>query len=109
MRDCHSNQTHWPVYSRLAPGSWLIERDVKAGRSAANFSLWAGMSAEDRIDLLTRISARVRSGEMPPKPYAMMHGAYLTDRDKQQIAIWARAERKRIKTESIQQKERDNK
>ena len=30
--DCHSNQTHWPVYSRLAPGSWLMEHDVSEGR-----------------------------------------------------------------------------
>ena len=21
--DCHSNETHWPAYARLAPASWL--------------------------------------------------------------------------------------
>ena len=26
--DCHSNETRWPVYARIAPGSWLIERDI---------------------------------------------------------------------------------
>jgi len=25
--DCHSNETRWPIYARMAPGSWLIERD----------------------------------------------------------------------------------
>ena len=29
--DCHSNRTHWPVYSRLAPGTWLMEHDVSEG------------------------------------------------------------------------------
>ena len=24
--DCHSSETRWPVYARIAPGSWLIER-----------------------------------------------------------------------------------
>ena len=23
--DCHSNETKWPAYARVAPGSWLID------------------------------------------------------------------------------------
>jgi cytochrome c len=107
--DCHSNQTHWPVYSRVAPVSWLVEHDVQAGRSAMNLSLWEGTGAEDRIALLTRLAAEVRSGEMPPKPYAMLHSAALTESDKQKIAAWARTERKRIRTEIAAQKEIDTK
>jgi cytochrome c len=95
--DCHSNQTRWPLYSRVAPTSWLVEHDVYAGRSAMNFSSWAGMGAEDRIAALARIAAEVRNGEMPPRPYAMVHGA-LTESDKQEIAAWSRTERKRIRT-----------
>jgi hypothetical protein len=26
--DCHAERTHWPVYSRIAPASWLVEHDV---------------------------------------------------------------------------------
>ena len=107
--DCHSNQTHWPAYSRLAPGSWLMERDVHAGRLVMNLSLWARMDADDRIALLTRIAAEVRSEEMPPKPYAIAHPANrLTENDKQEIAAWARAERKRIRTQNTEQKETVN-
>jgi cytochrome c len=106
--DCHSNQTHWPVYSRLAPVSWLTEHDVRSGRSSMNLSLWAGMGAEDRIAVLTRIAAEVRSGEMPPKPYALAHAAFLSEQEKQEIAAWARTERKRIRTEDTEQKERTN-
>src|SRR5687768_2493240 len=29
--DCHTNETAWPIYARIAPGSWLIARDVKKG------------------------------------------------------------------------------
>lgn len=103
--DCHSNQTHWPAYSRFAPGSWLMEHDVHEGRSAMNLSQWAGMSVDDRIALLTRIAAEVRNGEMPPRPYAVAHPANrLTESDKQEIASWARVERKRIRTEITEQK-----
>jgi cytochrome c len=96
--DCHSNRTHWPVYSRLAPASWLMERDVYQARTAMNLSQWDGMPNEGRIAALTRIAAEVRSGQMPPVPYAFMHPANrLTDAEKQEIASWARAERKRLK------------
>lgn len=104
--DCHSNQTHWPVYSRLAPASWLMEHDVHAGRSAMNLSNWTQTNSEDRIALLTRVAAEVRSGEMSPKPYTMLHPASrLTESDKQRITAWARIERKRIRLETPAQKE----
>src|SRR6478609_7775092 len=62
--DCHSNQTRWPVYSRMAPISWLVERDVVRGRAELNLSAWPTMGAEDRIAALARIAAEVRNGEM---------------------------------------------
>ena len=30
--DCHSHETRWPWYGRVAPSSWLVARDVSAGR-----------------------------------------------------------------------------
>ena len=38
--DCHSNETEWPAYSRVAPVSWLIQHDVSEGRAVLNFSEW---------------------------------------------------------------------
>jgi cytochrome c len=97
--DCHSNRTHWPVYSRLAPGSWFMEHDVHAARTAMNLSQWNEIPAEGRIEALTRIAAEVRSGQMPPAPYAFMHPANrLTDEEKKEIAAWARSERKRLRS-----------
>ncbi len=75
-----------------------------------NLSHWARISTESRIALLSRIAAEARTGEMPPKPYTMLHPANrLTDSDKQQIATWARTERKRIRTEGSAQKEIETK
>ena len=103
--DCHSNQTHWPAYSRLAPGSWLMERDVHEGRLAMNLSEWPAISADDRIALLAKIAAEARSGEMPTKPYLVLHAANrLSESDKQQLIAWTRAERKRLKLEASAQK-----
>ena len=96
--DCHSENTHWPIYSRVAPASWLIERDVHEGRSHLNLSQWQHYSAEDQATLLNRIAAEVRSGQMPPKRYLVLHPqARLSPEGQQLLYDWAKAERKQIR------------
>jgi len=34
--DCHSNETRWPWYSKIAPVSWLSVKDVNEGREHLN-------------------------------------------------------------------------
>ena len=99
--DCHSDKTHYPVYSHIAPASWLIERDVREGRKSLNLSDWKSDSDEDRINALTRIASGVDRIQMPPGNYAMLHpGARLTPEDETIIYEWAKAERKRILQEA---------
>ena len=106
--DCHSNRTHWPVYSMLAPASWLMEHDVYAARTVMNLSRWREMGSDAQIAALTRIAAEARSGEMPPHAYAVIHpAAHLSAEEKQSLIAWARNERKRTRTMSEQPK-RDN-
>jgi len=96
--DCHSENTHWPAYSRVAPASWLIERDVHDGRSHLNLSQWQHYSAEDQVTLLNRIAAEVRSGQMPVKRYLVLHPqARLSPAERQLIYDWAKAERNQIR------------
>ncbi|MGA7462946.1 MAG: heme-binding domain-containing protein [Candidatus Korobacteraceae bacterium] len=96
--DCHSENTHWPAYSRFAPASWLIERDVHDGRSHLNLSQWQHYSAEDQATLLNRIAAEVRSGQMPVKRYLVLHPQARLSLDEQQLVYdWAKAERKSIR------------
>ncbi|HNY40607.1 MAG TPA: heme-binding domain-containing protein, partial [Bryobacteraceae bacterium] len=45
-RDCHTNRTTWPWYSRVAPASFLIAQDVRKGRAHLNFSEWRGLPPE---------------------------------------------------------------
>jgi len=37
---CHSNETTWPIYSNIAPISWLVHHDVDEGRENLNVSMW---------------------------------------------------------------------
>jgi hypothetical protein len=66
--DCHSNLSTWPWYSNIAPGSWLIYRDVVGGRGSLNFSEWNKPQdgASDAIET-------IRSGSMPPWFYLPLH------------------------------------
>ncbi len=80
--DCHSNETVWPWYAKVAPISWGVVGDVKAGRSELNFSEWGsgGGTSPDRI--ITAIS----EGEMPPFYYVWMHpNAKLSDAEKDEL------------------------
>jgi hypothetical protein len=87
--DCHTNQTAWPWYARIAPGSWLIARDVKKGRSRMNMSEW---SDEDRDDMQVDKENswdQIEAGHMPPWFYLPMHpNAYLSDKEKALLKDW---------------------
>ena len=69
--DCHSNETRWPLYSRLAPGSWLMSRDIHNGRNHINFSEWGDVDEDERQDDLENAWEQVESGEMPPWFYIL--------------------------------------
>ena len=58
--DCHSNQTVWPWYSRIAPGSWLMHRDVIEGRKELNFSEWASLYPRAPAEEAQRDGRRAR-------------------------------------------------
>ena len=81
--DCHSNETRWPAYASLAPSSWLVQNDVDGGRAHLNFSEWQRPQrhAKDAAE-------QVRSKEMPPWYYTMLHPpARLSDADRAGLAI----------------------
>jgi len=79
--DCHSNETVWPWYSRIAPVSWLTWNDVRGGRERLNFSEWGTHRFE-----VGEIAEVIDGGEMPPWYYALMHPkAKLSDSEKQAL------------------------
>lgn len=67
--DCHSNETDWPAYSYVAPMSWLVRRDVEAGRDALNFSEWD----EEQADEAEEAEDQIEDGEMPLPTYLRLH------------------------------------
>jgi hypothetical protein len=91
--DCHSNETRWPWYSRVAPASWLVARDVRRGREDLNFSEWPAFDFEDQEVALSDIVKQIDKGKMPLPVYLVMHpGARLSESERGRLLEWARVE-----------------
>jgi hypothetical protein len=93
--DCHSSETAWPWYAKIAPFSWVVWYDVTEGRQALDFSDWDRHVDDDQVDpddpfppktLSERIEERIRNNTMPPGTYRLAHpDARLSDAEKETL------------------------
>jgi cytochrome c len=90
--DCHSNETRWPVYARIAPGSWLIERDIVEAREHMDLSRWQQIPADQQEVLAAKIVQEAKSGDMPPLQYRLLHwDAKLSQGDVQTLSTLSKS------------------
>jgi cytochrome c len=71
--DCHSSETRWPVYARVAPGSWLMERDIVEARKKMDLSRWEELPEDRQQVLAAKIVQEAKKGDMPPLQYLAVH------------------------------------
>lgn len=87
--DCHSNETIWPWYSKVAPASWLVISDVDEAREEMNFSTWGQYSQKKKNEKLEEIWEEVGEEHMPLWQYVIMHPeAGLSEQDKKILQEW---------------------
>jgi cytochrome c len=87
--DCHSSQTRTPFYGRLAPVSWLLERDILEGRKHMDLSAWDSYTPEEQQTLKAKIIQQTRSGKMPLPQYRNIHrGSAVTATDLAILSQW---------------------
>ncbi len=97
-QDCHSEKTDWPVYSYVAPMSWMMEKDVGDARRHLDLSRWLGYDPAERRQILSEIASLVRNRRMPLGRYLLLHPeARLSASEADQLDRWTRSERKRLK------------
>ncbi len=88
--DCHSNQTVWPLYSKIAPLSWVIADHVNDGRRHLNFSKWNEYSPKKQLRKLDELAEEVEEGKMPLDQYLYLHSeAKLSPAEKEKLLNWA--------------------
>jgi hypothetical protein len=96
-QDCHSEATHYPWYSFVAPVSWLIESDVSGGREHLNLSRWSDYPLARRERSLSEIANQVKEREMPLPQYTWIHrNAKLSEADRNALFQWTQGERARL-------------
>ncbi len=87
--DCHSNESIWPWYSRVAPISWLVVRDVNEARSEMNFSEWNQMTPKAQAHKLKECIEEIEEKEMPLNIYLPLHPeARVSDADLATLRAW---------------------
>lgn len=87
--DCHSFETKWPWYSKVAPLSWVIIDHVDDGRKHLNFSQWESLDNRKREELKKEIWKELVDDEMPLKSYTYLHpGASLEVTQKNILKKW---------------------
>ncbi len=91
--NCHSDNTHYYWYDKIAPASWLVEHDIRNAQKHLNFSDWGTYDALKKVTLLTDIHDEVESKDMPLKIYLIMHHkAALSESERNVVMTWAEEE-----------------
>jgi len=89
-RDCHTNETRWPLYSHVAPMSWLVAGHVRQGRDRVNFSEWTSYEIDDQDKFLGGICTQAKRGKMPLPSYLWFHrDAALSPADIGVLCAWS--------------------
>ena len=98
--DCHSNQTVYPWYSKVAPVSWYLKKHIKEGKEDLNVSEYASMDKADKIEFLVDICEVVEAGNMPLISYTLIHKeARLSEEDREAICVWSEEEALKVMRE----------
>ncbi len=86
--DCHSNQTEYPWYSKIAPVSYWLDDHVKDGKKHFNVSEWENYSVKKKDHKLEELIEEVEEGEMPLDSYTWIHGD-ITEEQRELLIQWA--------------------
>jgi len=98
--DCHSNQTVYPWYSRVAPVSFYLDRHIQKGKEDLNLSEYGSMDKADKIKVLNDFYEVVEAETMPLQSYSLIHGAArLSEEDKKEIMSWSDKEALKVMRE----------
>lgn len=89
--DCHSNETKWPWYSKIAPMSWTIASHVKDARSWVNYSIWNSYTKQQQ-DKKLKETFRAIYAAMPPSSYTSFHkDANLSMQERKVVRDWIKS------------------
>lgn len=92
--DCHSSNTNYPWYYKVAPVSYWLADHIKDGKKHLNFSDWEKYSTRKKDHKLEELIEEVAEGKMPLKEYKWTHeNARLSKEEQEAVIAWAKQTR----------------
>jgi hypothetical protein len=87
--DCHSNNTHYPWYSKIQPGALFMESHINDGKKELNFNEFGDYSDRRKKGKLKSMISQIKEDEMPIFSYTLIHqDAKLSEKEKQTLTDW---------------------
>jgi len=87
--DCHSNNTNYPWYSKIQPGSWFMEGHINEGKKELNFSKFGEYSDRRKKAKFKSLISQIKDDKMPVFSYTLIHqDAKLSEKEKQLLIDW---------------------
>ncbi|MEO8771400.1 MAG: heme-binding domain-containing protein [Ferruginibacter sp.] len=88
--DCHSDNTHYPLYAYVQPLGWVLNNHIRQGKKNLNFSEFGSYSKQKQKSKFRSIASQIDEGAMPVSSYTLMHkNARLTNKLKSLLIQWA--------------------
>jgi hypothetical protein len=88
-KDCHSNETKYPLYSKIQPSAYFMKNHIDDGRKEINFSTWKSLTPARQKRKLSEICEQAQSKEMPLPSYLWIHwDAKMSDEDIKTLCDW---------------------
>lgn len=82
--DCHSNETRYPSYAKLAPLSWSVKNHVNQGRKYMNWSIWGTYNDDLKKGMIEKTINSIEKKTMPINGYVIYHPeAKLTEAERE--------------------------
>lgn len=96
-KDCHSNETAFPWYSKIQPSAWFLAGHIEDGRRELNFSVWNTYEVRRKRRKLDEICEQIEERLMPLPSYLWIHrSAALSVEEIKILCGWARTESERL-------------
>jgi len=99
-KDCHSNETVYPWYSKIQPSAWFLDDHIKKARKEMNLSVWKTYEARRKKRKLEEICEQVETKAMPLPSYLWIHhDAEMNDDDIKTLCDWTKIEIMKYETQ----------
>ena len=85
--DCHSNNTSYPWYSKVQPVRLLMDKHIREGKAALNFSDFGDYSDRMKRNITQSIGSQVEEDEMPLPSYLLMHDEAKLSKEEKEALI----------------------